>query len=147
MNSTEGIVKTLDGRYALVEPIAGGCGRCHEEGGCGGNNLGKMLCRTPSTFRVLNPVGAEVGDRVSVTVADGVIGRGATLAYALPLVLAIAGAMIASAAADEGAKNLMAIGGSVGGLMAAWAYLAWRRTRSARPNEFQPYIESRSVRG
>ena len=38
-----GTVARIDGDYAIVNMDQTGCGRCHEEGGCGGNNLGNLL--------------------------------------------------------------------------------------------------------
>lgn len=145
MISTQGTVTAVDGRYAIVETAAGGCGRCDEVGGCGGHNLGKMLCRTPSTFRVLNPVGAEVGDRVAISVADGALRQGATLAYALPGFLLIAGAAAGAALAGPDGKDLSAIAGAVVGLVAGWGILAARRG-GIRHEIFEPYIESRARR-
>ena len=58
-----GTITALDGKYALVLMDESGCGRCHEQGGCGGNNLGKMFCSTPRTFRVLNPRNSVIGER------------------------------------------------------------------------------------
>ena len=93
MIDAPGTITALDGEYVIVRMEETGCGRCHEDGGCGGNNLGKMFCSTPRTFRVLNPGAAGVGERVNVVIADGAIRRSALLAYGLPLVALFAGAL------------------------------------------------------
>ena len=38
-----GVVRSLDGENAIVEPDQGGCGRCHEKGGCGGQQLTQIF--------------------------------------------------------------------------------------------------------
>ena len=43
MIEAKGIVVSVEGAQAEVRLDETGCGRCHEEGGCGGHNLGAML--------------------------------------------------------------------------------------------------------
>lgn len=85
MTEAQGTVVAIDGPYALIRRDETGCGRCHEEGGCGGNSLGKMFCNTPQTYRVLNPGNSCVGDRVVVVVAKETIRKGVVFVYALCL--------------------------------------------------------------
>ena len=75
-----GTVAQIDGEYAIVHMDQTGCGRCHEEGGCGGHNLGNLLCRSVRSLRVANPGQARVGDRVRIAVAVGALRRSASLA-------------------------------------------------------------------
>ena len=77
MIEARGKIAAIDGDYALVSISDTGCGRCHEAGGCGGNNLTQMLCTSPKTYRVLNPRQARVGDSVVVVVAEKSVFRGA----------------------------------------------------------------------
>ena len=64
-STVRAIVREINQADALVEIEQGGCGRCHEPGGCGGQQLTQMFCSTPKTYRVANEIGAGVGDRVT----------------------------------------------------------------------------------
>lgn len=137
MSETKAIVTALDGDYALVRTDDGGCGRCHEKGGCGGANISQMFCGSKErTWRVLNRRRAAVGETVSVRVADGALSAGATLLYLLPLLMLIAGAVIGSHFFAEAGG----IGGGLAGLAGAWFWVARRlRARQDDPR-FQPHI-------
>lgn len=138
MTEAPGTVVAIDGEYAIVRIDAGGCGRCHEPGGCGATNIGKMLCATPATFRVLNKTEVAVGARVTIAIADGAVSRSALLAYGLPLCLLLAGAIAGFAlAADAGA-----IGGAVVGLLAAWVTVRVLARRARQDQRFEPFIRS-----
>jgi sigma-E factor negative regulatory protein RseC len=136
MIEASGTVTAQDGRYAIVLMDETGCGRCHEEGGCGGNNLGKMFCRTPRTFRVLNPGNAAIGARVTIAIAEGAVRRSALLAYGLPLLALFVGAVGGSALAGEAG----AIAGAIGGLLFAWLVLRYPRLLGKLDQHSQPYI-------
>jgi len=131
-----GTIVALDGEYAIVSMDETGCGRCHEQGGCGGNNIGKMFCNAPRTFRVLNPGSSAIGDRVTVVIAEGVVRRSAALAYGLPLLALFAGALIGSSLAGE----MGAIIGAIGGLSCAWMGLRYAQLRGSPDKRTQPYI-------
>lgn len=137
MTQAKGTVTALDGDYALVKTEGeGGCGRCHEEGGCQGANVGRMFCQETRPWRVLNPRGAKVGDQVDVVVADGALKASAMLVYVLPLCLFLGGAVLGMAGLGE----IGAIGGAASGLVLAWWII--RRVQKQRQDDpdFQPYI-------
>lgn len=133
-------VRRLDGNEALVEVEQGGCGRCHEEGGCGGQQLTQMFCTGPKNFRVSNPHGAQVGEQVTVAIAAGTIRQTANLAYGLPLTVTIAGAAIgAQINGDIGAMM-----GALLGLVVAVFYIRHRVQARGGNLATRPYIISRS---
>lgn len=136
MIDASGAITAIDGEYALVVMDETGCGRCHEEGGCGGNNLGKMFCSTPRSFRVLNPGNARVGDRVNVVIGEGAVRRSALLAYVVPLLALFAGALGGSALADEPG----AIAGAISGVLLAWLILRHAQGRRTADPRFAPHI-------
>lgn len=138
MIDAQGTISAVDGEYAIVRMDETGCGRCHEQGGCGGNNLGKMFCSTPRTFRLLNPGRAAIGDRVRVAVADGAVRRSAFYAYGLPLLALFAGAIGGAALAGEPG----AIFGALGGLLAAWIGLRRAQLRGTPDQRFEPFIRT-----
>lgn len=101
MIDAPGIVTALDGDFAIVRMEESGCGRCHETGGCGGNNIGRLFCSAPRSFRVLNPGKSSPGDRVVVAIDEGALRRSALMCYGLPLLALFIGAFCGSALAGE----------------------------------------------
>ena len=134
------VIRNLDGRFANVEVEQGGCGRCHEEGGCGGQQLTQMFCSSPKTYRVENVIGAEVGDRVTIAVAAGSVSRTANFAYILPLTVTIAGAALGAVFGGD----LSAIIGAGIGLAAAFLYVIARSHGKTGNFTEHPHIISRS---
>lgn len=135
-----GVVRALDGNDALVEVEQGGCGRCHEEGGCGGQQLTQMFCSGPKSYRAENSLGARVGDRVVVATAPGSVRRTANLAYGVPLLGAIGGALVGMAFAGDAGAIL----GALAGLVIAFAFIRRRTGRDTGTAEGRPHIVSRS---
>ncbi len=132
-----GTVTALEGQYALVRMAETGCGRCHEDGGCGGHNLGKMLCSSPQIFRVLNSGDSSVGDHVIISIAEGAVRRSAILAYGWPLLSLFAGAFSGLIVADEAG----AMAGSMIGLLGSWVALRYFQRRNSSDLRFEPYIK------
>ena len=133
-------VRSLDGDEALVEVELGGCGRCHEKGGCGGQQLTQMLCSGPKNYRVANPYGARVGDQVTVAITPGTVRRTANLAYGVPLTATILGAAIGTQIADD----LGAILGALLGISCSIFYIRHRANLTGGNLAARPYIISRS---
>jgi len=136
MIDASGTITALDGDYAIVVMDESGCGHCHEPGGCGGSTLVNALCSEPRTFRVLNPGKAALGSRITVTIAEGSVRRGALLAYGFPLLGLFLGASGGSALAGEAG----AIIGSLCGLLCAWLGLRYAQRRRALDPRAQPSI-------
>lgn len=134
------VVRALHGSEAEVEIETGGCGRCHEKGGCGGQQLTQMFCSRPKTYHVDNAIGAIVGDRVTVAIAAGSVRRTANLAYGVPLTAAIIGALLGTSLGGD----LGAIFGAAVGLVLALLYVRSRSQESAGNFKERPYIISRS---
>ncbi|MEI7613047.1 MAG: SoxR reducing system RseC family protein [Betaproteobacteria bacterium] len=137
MIDAKGIVTSVEGDYAIVQMDEAGCGRCHEDGGCGGHNLGKMLCSTPKTFRVLNSGNASAGDHIAVSIDAGAIRQSALLAYGLPLLCLFVGAFSGLFFLGETG----AIGGSIVGLVGAWGGLRYTQQRKTASLHAQPHIK------
>lgn len=136
MIDATGTITALDGEHALVRIDDTGCGRCHEPGGCGGNTMSQLFCSTPRTFRVLNRGPATIGDRVTVVIAEGAVRRSAALAYGVPLLALLAGALGGSLLAGE----IGAMAGAACGVLAAWQALHAAQRRQGGNPHGEPYI-------
>lgn len=138
--TVRGVVRALDGDDALVEVEQGGCGRCHEEGGCGGQQLTQMFCSGPKSYRAENTIGAHVGDRVVVATSPGSIRRTANLAYGMPLLGAIGGALAGMYLSGDAGAML----GAAGGLFVALGYVRLRTHQDTGSIQSRPHLVSRS---
>jgi len=142
MIETQATVTALEGDYALVEASQGGCGRCHEQGGCGGNNASQLFCHGPRHFRVLNPLGVKVGEKVLVGVPDGAVSHSVLVLYLLPLALLVLGAVAGAALMPE-ARDAAAAAGALSGGLLAWFLARHLQARDAQSPRFQPVIRQR----
>ncbi len=139
-STVRAIVREINQADALVEVEQGGCGRCHEAGGCGGQQLTRMFCSTAKTYRVANEIGARVGDRVTVAIAADSVRRSANLAYVLPLTATIAGALLGMLLGDDPGAML----GGLAGLVLAFLHARRRAAADTGFSEVHPHIVSRS---
>jgi len=134
------IVRELDTDGALVEVEQGGCGRCHEQGGCGGQSLTQMFCSEPKRYRVVNHIGAGVGDLVVVAIAAGSVRKSANLGYVLPLTATIAGALLGMQLGEDTGAML----GAAAGLLLSFLYIGRRTATGNGFSATRPHIISRS---
>ena len=117
MLETRAIVIQLEGSEAIVEARqSGGCGHCDDAKSCGAGKLSQLFCTKPRRFRVRNGINAHIGEEVEVSLADGVLLRSALTVYLLPLLLTLAGGMMATSWANSqtNSDGYAAIGASLG---------------------------------
>lgn len=139
VNGVRAVVRELIGEQAIVEIATAGCGRCHEKGGCGGQQLTQMFCRGPQRYQVENAVGAQPGETVLVVVDAGALRQSANLAYVLPVAALIFGAVLGNwLAADVGAI----IGGALA-LLAAFVVVRAKARVASGNHASRPHILSR----
>jgi len=119
MHDQWAVVVAVDEKHVTLRVEDSGCGRCQQAGGCGGNPFGKLFCQTPRTYCLANDGDYAVGARVRVSVADGIIGQSVWLAYVVPLLAVLAGAVAGSLIDGE----IGAIVGAAGGLFCGWLSL------------------------
>lgn len=134
------VVRAVEGDQAFVDVAQGGCGRCHEQGGCGGQQLTQMFCGGQKSYRVRNEMGARVGDTVTVAIAAGAVRHGANLAYGLPVIGLVLGAVVGM----ELDGDLGAIFGAMFGLGVTWTCVRFTLRAQGGNSVFHPYIISRS---
>ena len=143
MSRCEARVVAAEGREVWVEvpgraPI---CGSCATADACQTGLLDMEA--GPRRYRLENRIGARVGDRVQLTVADGTVWRASLLSYVLPLLLAIGGAAIGQFAAGDAGALLGTLAGLGCGLV-----LLRRNEIRARSDAslFSMQIESLKIR-
>ncbi|MFM8798308.1 MAG: SoxR reducing system RseC family protein [Fluviibacter sp.] len=117
----------VPGLARLQFDVSGGCGRCHETGGCGGVSIAQPLCSTPKTLLVVNDVGVQLGDKVLVTIPDALLSQGITRAYLIPLILLFVGSALGALLLPDLtpvrwqlSSDIGAMAGAGLGLIAAW---------------------------
>jgi sigma-E factor negative regulatory protein RseC len=136
MLETPAIVTGTRAETALVEAhYGGGCGSgmC-AKGGCGAAILGQLFTSTPrGPMQALNPIQAHAGDRVMIGVEEGMLLRTTGVAYLMPLLMLLGGAVLGQgwSVGDAGAAI-----GALSGLLLGWAaarVVARRITRRTLP--------------
>lgn len=142
MLETEGVVTGLDADGAYVETTrASSCGTCSSKQSCGTSNMSELLMGRAKPFRVSNPIGAVVGERVVIGLEESALLKSSMISYVLPLTLLIAGALLGSQLAPADAvKDLHSVAGSVIGLMLGIVALKWVSVRMGGQRLFQPVI-------
>jgi sigma-E factor negative regulatory protein RseC len=142
MLETEGVVVKLGADGAYVETSrASSCGTCSSQQSCGTTSLSQLLGSKSRPFRVLNPIGAAVGERVVIGLEESALLRSTLLSYVLPLALLMAGALLGSQVAPAGAaKDLYSVSGAGIGLVLGFAALKWVAARTGGQRQFQPVI-------
>jgi positive regulator of sigma E activity len=90
MLQEEGIVKKVMGQRALIQTDRkGDCAHCSSRKGCLFMEDGKE-----ALAMVLNPVGAKEGDRVQVTMEEGVFLKNTFLLYFIPVLSLVGGSVL-----------------------------------------------------
>lgn len=89
------IVQIRNDRAMVNAHQVSGCEQCNGQG-CGSSKVAQLFCTKPRYFEVDNPIGAQPGDEVIVSVADGAVLRGIALMYVLPILFMVVGAGLAS---------------------------------------------------
>ncbi|NLF54688.1 MAG: SoxR reducing system RseC family protein [Thauera phenolivorans] len=104
--------------WLKVLDAGGGCGRCHEPGGCRSVQITQAFGLPRDEFALPRKDGVGVGDRVRIAIADGAPLRAALLSYGLGAALLLIGAAVGAGVTD-GNADLGAGAGALGGLALA----------------------------
>ncbi|MCB1860069.1 MAG: SoxR reducing system RseC family protein [Gammaproteobacteria bacterium] len=112
-------VVSRDGQRALVEACRmTACGRCESSGSCGASVLAGWFSRKPFRATVLNPIGADPGDRVVIGLDEAEFTGAAVALYLVPLLsligLAIGGHALGSVLGFEATEPWSVSGGLLG---------------------------------
>jgi sigma-E factor negative regulatory protein RseC len=134
-----GQVVTVKGALAEVAcDRQSGCGGCAVSGTCGTSLLERYLGRRPLPLHAANTIGARPGDRVVVGIPDATLPQAAFVAYLMPLLVMLLGALggewLAGLIRSSWSQGLILLGGIIGlGLGFRWsAVFSHRRAQDPR---------------
>ena len=140
MIKEQGVVEAVEGGYATIRTeIRSSCGNCGNAA-CGTNVLAEWLGNRRNHFRVVDDLGVQAGDRVTIGMAEERLVSAALWVYLLPLVGMIGFALMASGLGwGEFGSALASLAGLAAGLALVRQY-----SRSKRVAEsYRPLLLSR----
>ncbi|MEQ5836978.1 SoxR reducing system RseC family protein [Marinobacter sp. NFXS9] len=114
------------------------CGSCSARKGCGQGALASMTDGRANQVRVHNPLGARVGDQVTLGIEESQLLKASLLVYAWPLVALLLGAMVA-ATLWPGQDGPAILGGALGLAVGFGALRKSSRDRRKNPG-FEPVL-------
>lgn len=146
-----GTVVALKGDQVWVQRLGQGiCAQCSARGGCGQAALSRLgggerarQILLPNRLSAEQGQAVAVGDRVVMGIAEQALLTASGLVYLLPLLLMLAGALLADLLGPPG--DLAAILAGAGGLAAGFALVAFIQCRYERSTRLQPQLLRRAV--
>jgi sigma-E factor negative regulatory protein RseC len=90
------VVSIGNGKAWVEASSQQGCAACHSQSSCGVSGLGKFLGRNKPPVAVACDLAVQPGDSLVLSLAESELLRAGLLAYVLPTVLAVLGAVITS---------------------------------------------------
>ena len=90
------VVRKLEGHYAVVEVLRqSSCGQCNAKKGCGTGMLENSIGRRAMRMKAFNQCESRPGDEVIVAIPEKGFIKSAFFTYLLPLLMMLAGAVLA----------------------------------------------------
>lgn len=144
MLTESGRVVGLEADGVWVETIRRStCGTCAAQKGCGHGLLHRISEGKRGYIRVLpgaHPIDYyKIDDQVLISIPEEVILRGSLVAYVMPLVAMLAGALSAVNGLS-GNEDLLAVGGAAVGLALGFALVRWHAAHHRGDPGFQPVL-------
>jgi sigma-E factor negative regulatory protein RseC len=90
------VISIASGKVLVEASTEQGCAACHSQSTCGLSGLGKFLNRGRAPVSVSCDLPLEPGDSLVMNVAESDLLRAGLLAYLLPTLLSVAGAIVAT---------------------------------------------------
>lgn len=141
MLEAQGVIVKIGQEGVFVETSrASACGSCSSKEGCGTSTLSQLLGNKASTFKVLNPIGAALGERVVIGLEEAALLKSSLLVYLLPLGFLLAGAILGGWLAPARLQDAYAVGGMFVGLVLGFVALKLISASVGMNSQFQPVI-------
>lgn len=145
MTEANGVVVRLEGDHAWVRAEGAGsaCGACERKGGCQSAGMGSVLDgllgsqQTPRLLCLPNTIHARQGDAVVICASEGAVLRAVWLAYGIPLLLALAGAILLNFLTGS---ELAAAAGMIAGLVGGVFIMRRRGVHGLDFNRTEPIL-------
>lgn len=135
------VVSVGNGKAWVEASSQQGCAACHAQSSCGVSGLGKFLGRNKAPVALACDLAVQPGDSLVLGLAESDLLRAGLLAYLLPTLLSVLGAIAATllGLGDAGAVIAMAAGFAAGLAIARLFTRASRiRISRATPSD-QPF--------
>ncbi len=111
------VVATAGQSASVLLNQVSGCEQCNGQG-CGSSKVAQLFCSKTVVFEVVNPVNAQVGDKVLITVQDGAVLRGISVLYLIPLSALVGTAALVNFLIND--EFWVALGAILGLLLGFW---------------------------
>ncbi|MFU8821246.1 MAG: SoxR reducing system RseC family protein [Gammaproteobacteria bacterium] len=122
------------------------CARCAEGRGCGGGVLGRLLGdRLHKVRAATGTIAVQPGDQVLIGLGEDAVLRAAAAVYLVPLLLALAGGVAATALIGGG--DAAGIVGAIAGLLLGLGWARGFSRRNSANTSLQPVILRRAEGG
>lgn len=146
MLTQQAVVTLLDGSYAWVKPLqSSGCRSCAGRG-CYAALASQLFSKQTTGFRVLNPVNARLRDRVTVALDERVLIKGAYMAFVMPILMLLAGAVLGLLmAANTTYAEMASLLSGIAGLALWYVFLPVIYKSVLQDNSCLPVILDRCV--
>lgn len=132
-----GKVVALEGRMAWVETLrTSACDSCSAKSGCGHSALAK-LGQNHVHMQAHSDLILSVGDQVVIGVPEDVMVKSSLLAYLMPLLGMMAGALLVQQVQPG---DLYTALGGFSGLLAGFLALRWHFHRNQHDKRYQPVV-------
>tara|TARA_B100001540_G_scaffold303325_1_gene311814 strand:- start:272 stop:745 length:474 start_codon:yes stop_codon:yes gene_type:complete len=119
------------------------CGTCAARKGCGHGLLNSMSDGSRGYVRVLpgdqSLSACAVDDEVLISIPEEVLLRGSMIAYVLPLLCMLGGA-VAAVEWLPGGQDALAAGGAIAGLALGFGLVRWHALRHRGDTRYQPVL-------
>lgn len=144
MIEESGRIVELEGEFAWIDSERSTtCGGCAVRKGCGTGVIARVLGQKRVRLRVVNRIGAVVGDRVVIGISESGLLRGSLAVYAAPLAALFAGALaghFVGGYLGSAVRDPLAIAGAVAGLLAGLVWLRGFSRRTGNHEAYQPVV-------
>lgn len=144
ITETARVVAVEEDGHAWVETQRkAACDSCSVQKGCGSGVLSQMFSGKRARLRVINVLGATVGDEVVIGIEDSLLVRSSFAVYMMPLIWlllgAIGGSMVAEIVQPAHVDGISALGGLLGLACGFWWLRRYARA-AARDTLRQPSL-------